>query len=107
MRLIGWLVVIFIVFQMGVQFGQGNDESETPVIEKEEQIEAEIEEKTKNQDSDSFLERHEEVIASSDEVQEGQQTGLFSVASVLESYVKQIFTFLFHIFYRLADTFGI
>ncbi|GAA0457419.1 hypothetical protein [Alkalibacillus silvisoli] len=95
MRLIGWAVVIFIIFQLGVEFGQ--TEETVDVIHQEEQLE--------EQEADSFLERHERVIQN-EELSENQ-TGLYSVASLIETYVKQIFTFLFHIFHRLAATFGL
>ncbi|GEN46487.1 hypothetical protein [Alkalibacillus haloalkaliphilus] len=95
MRLIGWAVVIFIIFQLGVEFGQTEDQ--VAVIQQEEQL--------AEQETDSFSERHERIIQDQ-EIKESQ-TGLYSVASLIETYVKNIFTFLFHIFHRLAATFGL
>ncbi|MFC0014883.1 MULTISPECIES: hypothetical protein [Allobacillus] len=91
LRLLGILIVLFFIFQVGVSFGKHADPTTTEVIANESELDE------KDQDIESFEVKHTKQL---NENPKGSE--LFMIASFLETGLKSLFSFLFEFLHRFS-----
>lgn len=91
LRLLGILIVLFFIFQVGVSFGKHAEPNALKVIANETELEE------KEQDIESFEVKHTKQL---NEKPKGSE--LFMIASFLETGLKSLFSFLFEFLHRFS-----
>ncbi|MGM8214167.1 hypothetical protein ACLIA0_01205 [Bacillaceae bacterium W0354] len=98
MRFLSIALVSIFIFYLGVQAGSMNEAGPS----RQSIVQTETDESLNKQSSITFIEKHQAVLAQTDEQHESK---LFGVAVFLENIIKNVFSFLFQFFYRFCSMF--
>ncbi len=94
-RLLGVLLVLFLIFQVGVSFGQQTTVDEQVVISDESDLDE------TNTEVEGFEVKHEQKLQENS----SRESGLFAIAKLIETSLKGLFSILFEFLHRFAMLF--